>query len=135
VDTHRLGAGSKLPQNIVGLIGVANGVEGDLRTGLPFQMVEIHDPLRMLTIIEQTPQVVQQTLDDNPGTKQWYSNNWMNLAVIDPHTGNFFWYDYAADQLQPLQDSLPEIKSITWQQLEPLFSQSRENLPVMYINH
>ncbi len=132
VDTHRLGAGSKLPQNVVGLIGVANGVEGDLRPGLPFQMVEIHDPLRMLTIIEQTPKVVAQTLQNNPATKQWFSNNWMNLAVLDPFDGNFYRYDYEQDDFVPLDITDEQITETG--NLFSVLKSSRDNLPVMYVS-
>jgi uncharacterized protein YbcC (UPF0753/DUF2309 family) len=39
VDNQKLGAGTKLPHNVMGLFGVANGTDGDLRTGLPSQMI------------------------------------------------------------------------------------------------
>lgn len=130
VDNHRLGAGSKLPQNIVGLIGVANGVEGDLRTGLPYQMVEIHDPLRLMTVIEQQPEVVLQVLNNNPNVKQWYANGWMNLAVLNPTTGEFF--NFKNEEFVPLQMDLNPIDSID--NIEQLYLTSRENLPVSFIN-
>jgi uncharacterized protein len=47
VDNQKLGAGTKLPHNVMGLIGVANGIEGDLRPGLPLQMIEVHDPVKI----------------------------------------------------------------------------------------
>jgi hypothetical protein len=135
VDNHRLGAGSKLPQNVVGLIGVANGVEGDLRTGLPYQMVEIHDPLRMLTIIEQYPDVVKSTLDKNPGSKQWFSNNWMNLVVLNPETGDFYLYDYLQDKFELVHGDLPEVSETAPQDLFSLIKTTRDNLPVILINN
>jgi hypothetical protein len=130
VDNHRLGAGSKLPQNIVGLIGVANGVEGDLRTGLPYQMVEIHDPLRLMTIIEQKPEVVLNVLNNNQNVKQWYANGWMNLAVLDPSIGKFF--IYKNNEFVQLQMELNSIGSIA--NIEQICLTSRENLPVSFIN-
>ena len=33
-----------------------NGHQSDLRTGLPLQMVEIHEPMRLLLIVEATPE-------------------------------------------------------------------------------
>ena len=47
VDNQKLGAGTKLPHNVMGLFGVANGIDGDLRPGLPSQMIEVHDPIRL----------------------------------------------------------------------------------------
>ncbi len=135
VDTHRLGAGSKLPQNVVGLIGVANGVEGDLRTGLPYQMVEIHDPLRMLTIIEQYPDVVKTTLDNNPASKEWFKNNWMNLVVLNPETGEFFLYDYEQDNFKRMECELPDVQETAPAHLFSVMKTTRDNLPVMLIKN
>ncbi len=47
IDNYRLGAGSKLPHNVMGLIGVANGMDGDLRTGLPMQ--KLFNSIQQLT--------------------------------------------------------------------------------------
>lgn len=41
VDSERYGSGTKLPQNVLGLLGIVSGSLGDLRTGLPVQMTEI----------------------------------------------------------------------------------------------
>lgn len=131
VDNHRLGAGSKLPQNIVGLIGISNGVEGDLRTGLPYQMVEIHNPLRLMTIIEQSPEIVMKVLNNNPNVKQWYANSWMNLAVLDPANGKF--YIYKNESFVPFDWDLKPIN--TSDNIEEFISSSRENLPVTLIKN
>lgn len=86
VDNYKLGAGPKLPHNVMGLIGVANGIEGDLRPGLPTQMTEMHDPLRLLMVIEHFPEVVLNTIQKNPATYEWFANQWVNLAIIHPTT-------------------------------------------------
>ena len=62
VDDQKFGSGSKLPHNVVSLIGVTNGVEGDLRTGLPYQMIDVHDPIRLMMIVEHYPEVVLKTI-------------------------------------------------------------------------
>jgi uncharacterized protein YbcC (UPF0753/DUF2309 family) len=84
VDNQQLGSGTKLPHNVMGLIGVANGIDGDLRTGLPSQMIEIHDPLRLLVIVEHNPEVVQKVLKNNPNTLEWFQNSWIHLVVVNP---------------------------------------------------
>ena len=86
MDNDQLGAGSKLPHNIVGLFAVANGIEGDLRTGLPSQMVELHDPVRLLMIVEQSPEVVMKVIDLTPQLQQWLFNGWVNLVAVHPQT-------------------------------------------------
>lgn len=87
VDNQKLGAGSKLPHNVMGLFGVANGIEGDLRPGLPIQMTEVHDPVRLLLIIEQTPHIVLDVIRRSPEVYEWYENEWIHLVAIDPTDG------------------------------------------------
>ena len=89
MDPDKLGAGTKLPHNVMGLIGVANGADGDLRTGLPYQMVEIHDPIRLLMVVEQVPGLVLQLIQANPAIAEWINNYWVHLVVIDPDSGKF----------------------------------------------
>ena len=55
VDPTGYGCGTKLPHNITSLLGVMDGAASDLRTGLPWQMVEIHEPVRLLFVCETTP--------------------------------------------------------------------------------
>lgn len=84
MDNQKLGAGSKLPHNVMGLVGVANGIEGDLRPGLPSQMIEVHDPVRLLLIVEHDPAVVLRTIKKVAATYQWFENEWVHLVVVDP---------------------------------------------------
>ena len=112
VDNYRLGAGSKLPHNVMGLIGVANGMDGDLRPGLPMQMVNIHDPLRLLVTIEHFPQEVLRIMQINPATYKWFLKSWIHLAVIHPETkalflfknGEFVDYQPLAAEIKKLED-------------------------------
>lgn len=84
VDNEQLGAGSKLPHNVMGLLGVANGVDGDLRTGLPSQMIELHDPYRLLVVVEQKPELVVDAISRNAQTYEWFANEWVRLVCFDP---------------------------------------------------
>jgi uncharacterized protein YbcC (UPF0753/DUF2309 family) len=90
VDNENLGAGSKLPHNVMGLFGVVNGIDGDLRTGLPKQMINIHKPLRLMALVEQKPSLVLQVLNQAPATAEWFINEWVWLMVKDPETGHLF---------------------------------------------
>jgi len=93
VSPDQMGAGSKLPHNVNGLLGVSNGVEGDLRTGLPAQMVEIHDALRLMMIVQQTPEILQEILKNDPVLLEWFQNEWMHLMLIHPETGQFYYFN------------------------------------------
>lgn len=126
VDNQKLGAGSKLPQNIFGLYGVANGVKGDLRPGLPWQMIDIHDPIRLMTIVEHDPEVVLKVIRSNEILYEWYSNSWIKLAVYNPMKKEIFLYkENTFVQYEPFTRSLPQIVG-----LESLIESEDTALPV-----
>jgi uncharacterized protein YbcC (UPF0753/DUF2309 family) len=50
MSIRRYGCGTKLPHNVTSLLGVMDGAQSDLRTGLPWQMVEIHEPTRLAIV-------------------------------------------------------------------------------------
>lgn len=84
IDNSMYGAGTKLPHNVVGLLGVANGVEGDLRTGLPSQMIEVHEPARLLIALEQTTEIADLALTQIGALREWIDNQWVRVAAINP---------------------------------------------------
>lgn len=86
VDNQKLGAGTKLPHNVMGLFGVANGIDGDLRPGLPSQMIEVHEPIRLLMVVEHYPNVVLEMIRKSPETYEWFRNEWVHLVAIHPET-------------------------------------------------
>ncbi|MDP1563610.1 MAG: DUF2309 domain-containing protein [Pirellulaceae bacterium] len=86
VDTDRFGCGSKLPHNVTSLLGVMDGAASDLRTGLSEQMVEIHQPIRLLFVIECEPDSLLRVINANPQTAQMVGNGWVNLAALSPET-------------------------------------------------
>ena len=111
VDNLKLGAGSKLPHNVMGLIGVANGIDGDLRPGLPSQMIELHDPVRILVVVEHFPEVVKYAISKNPATYEWFYNEWVNLIALHPESKQLFRFVKGNFELyKPVEINLPEIE-------------------------
>ena len=88
VDNETFGCGTKLPHNVTGLIGVMNGHQSDLRTGLPLQMVEIHEPMRLLLIVEATPASLLRVASRQPEVAELVVNAWVQLVSLDPATGD-----------------------------------------------
>jgi uncharacterized protein YbcC (UPF0753/DUF2309 family) len=129
VDNQRLGAGSKLPHNVMGLIGVANGIDGDLRPGLPSQMIEVHDPLRLMIIVEQEPEIVLSVIQRVYETYEWFINDWIQLVAISPSTKEFYRFEGGHFEKQPLQTKKIPVN----RDLEKTFMEENENLPVMLI--
>jgi uncharacterized protein YbcC (UPF0753/DUF2309 family) len=110
VDNPGFGCGTKLPHNVASLLGVMEGPTSDLRTGLPWQMVEIHEPVRSLFVIETTPESMQNILDANPAIRVLIANRWVQLAVLDPGSGRLHRYHDGRFLLyQPESSELPSV--------------------------
>jgi uncharacterized protein len=92
VDPTGYGCGTKLPHNITSLVGVMDGAASDLRPGLPWQMVEIHEPVRLLFVIEATPETLLRIIEDNEGIAQLVRGDWVQLAVFDSETSHVHRY-------------------------------------------
>lgn len=122
MDNHKLGAGTKVPHNVMGLIGVANGSDGDLLPGLPLQMIEVHDPVRLLLIVEHFPEVVLKTIKDVPEMYEWFINDWVHLVAMNPETQRFYYFKEGTfSEYVPLNNY---IKKIT--DLDALIESSKE---------
>ncbi|MFM6934423.1 MAG: YbcC family protein [Flavobacteriales bacterium] len=130
VDNQKLGAGTKLPHNVMGLIGVANGIDGDFRTGLPSQMIEVHDPMRLLVIVEHLPQVVLKTIQTNPATYEWFQNSWVNLVVFHPQEKQF--YVFENGDFKPYQVPIEPLVHV--EDVMKFVTNEFENLPVVELN-
>ena len=131
VDNPKLGAGTKLPHNVMGLFGVANGIDGDLRPGLPLQMVEAHDPIRQMVVVEHYPEIVLEVLKKLP-TYEWYYNQWMHSSALHPDTRDIYIFKEGYFYLyQTIQKNIETIADIT-----PIIEQSKglENIPVYLIS-
>ena len=112
VDSPGWGSGSKLPHNITGLLGVMDGAQSDLRTGLPWQMVEIHEPLRLLFVVEASQDAVLGVMRSNPAVRAAVANRWVQLAVMDPATGAIALYrEGAFEPHRPAVAALPAAAS------------------------
>lgn len=92
VDATGYGCGTKLPHNITSLLGVMDGAASDFRPGLPWQMIEIHEPVRLLFIIETTPDAMRAIINDNAGIRQLCEQGWVQLATLDPESSEIHLY-------------------------------------------
>lgn len=116
IDPEGFGCGTKLPHNITSLVGVMDGAASDLRTGLPWQMTEIHEPVRLLIVCESTAAIVLRMLNRNPAMMQLTANGWVKLAVLDPDSQAIkLFRDGAFHDYIPQSTELPQtIGSIAW---------------------
>ncbi|MGJ0484558.1 MAG: DUF2309 domain-containing protein [Methylomicrobium sp.] len=92
VDNDRFGCGTKVPHNVTGLFGVMEGASSDLRTGLPSQMIEIHEPMRLQVIVETKTEVLERIYQRQASLRELIANGWIHLNSIDPDTGEIFMF-------------------------------------------
>lgn len=90
VNNERFGCGSKVPHNVTGFFGVMEGASSDLRTGLPQQMVEIHEPMRLQIVVEAKTSVLEQIYHRQESIRELVAGGWVHLSVKDPDTGEIF---------------------------------------------
>ena len=138
VDNIKMGAGTKLPHNVMGLFGVANSSDGDLRPGLPWQMIEVHDPVRLLVIVEHRPEIVLKSIQSSPEVFEWYNNEWVHIVALHPeektfyyfHNGSFRKYLPITNKLESIDDMLAFIESAKEMETNHITDATKENLPV-----
>lgn len=112
VDSEGWACGSKLPHNVSSLLGVMDGAASDLRSGLPIQGVELHEPLRLLFIIESTPEAMLKIMAENPTIGRILGNAWGQLAVLDPDSPKIQVFRNGRFELyQPTSSELPHAAS------------------------
>lgn len=95
IDNQKYGAGTKLPHNVTSLLGLMTGYCSDLRTGLPAQMVEIHEPVRLLLVLEQAPEKVQELMAAEPELAKVINNRWVTVMAYASDRNQLYYYDTA----------------------------------------
>jgi len=142
VDNIKMGAGTKLPHNVMGLFGVANSSDGDLRPGLPWQMIEVHDPVRLLVIVEHRPEIVLKAIQSTPEVFEWYKNEWVHIVALHPDencfyyfkNGSFHPYHPVAASLQSIDDMEAFIENAMEMETNHITHATKENLAVHLLN-
>jgi len=116
VNNERLGCGTKIPHNVTGLFGVMEGTGSDLRTGLPLQMVEIHEAMRLQIVVEAKTDVLERIYGRQESLRELIGGGWVHLSAKDPDSGDIFVFRrgsgflpwQAADESLPLRDNSPD---------------------------
>jgi uncharacterized protein YbcC (UPF0753/DUF2309 family) len=142
VDNYKLGAGTKLPHNVMGLFGVANSSDGDLRPGLPWQMIEVHDPVRLLIVVEHFPEIVLRTVQSTPEMYEWFINEWVHLVAVNPETNELFYFKEGAfvpyhpltNQIHFFKDVHHLLEDAKGMESNHIAHATQENLPIYFYN-
>jgi uncharacterized protein YbcC (UPF0753/DUF2309 family) len=89
VNPDGYGSGTKVPHNVVGMVGVMPGAQGDLATGLPRQMTEVHEAMRLQLIVDAPLAVLGEIYGRQPGIQELLNGQWVHLIAHDPATCTF----------------------------------------------
>lgn len=131
VDNERYGCGTKTMHNVAGFFGVMEGASSDLRTGLPRQMIEIHEAMRLLVVVEHKIEVITQIYKRQPPLQELIGGGWLIVAAKDPDSPALHLFDPAKGWL-PWQGSDAEVptrnRSAEW------FAGVRDPLPPALLN-
>jgi uncharacterized protein YbcC (UPF0753/DUF2309 family) len=105
-----------LPHNITSMLGVMDGAASDLRTGLPWQGVEIHEPMRLLFVIEAVPEAIEMIMRRNETVRQILQNGWVQLCLLNPQSNQLLLYhDRRFEEWHAQPGDLPQVaSSIDW---------------------
>ncbi|WP_373650030.1 DUF2309 domain-containing protein [Schlesneria sp. DSM 10557] len=116
IDPAGWGSGTKLPHNVTSLLGVMDGALSDLRPGLPWQGVEIHEPVRLLMIIETTPDGIRRIMERSETVRNIIQNGWVQLALLDPDSNQILVFrEDEFHRYQPTNTDLPQaMTSADW---------------------
>lgn len=93
VNNDRFGCGTKVPHNVVGFFAIMEGTSSDLRTGLPRQMIEIHEAVRLLVLIEAKTEVVEKIYERQAGLRELIGGGWILVATKDPESEAIFFFE------------------------------------------
>ncbi|MDD2761058.1 MAG: DUF2309 domain-containing protein [Methylomonas sp.] len=112
VNNDGLGCGTKIPHNVTGLFGVMEGAGSDLRTGLPLQMVEIHEAMRLQIVVEAKTATMAKIYDRQPALRELIGGGWVHVCAMDPEDGRLFVFQRGEGFVpwQP-QDGEPPLRS------------------------
>jgi hypothetical protein len=90
-------------------------------------MIEMHDPIRLLMIVEHYPEIVLDVIQREAATFEWFKNNWINLIAVHPETKQLFYFDNGIFELyQTIGEPLKKIKN-----LEDFYPTTDDNLEIM----
>ena len=86
VEPELFGGGDKTLHNVSGAKTIVQGGGGDLRIGLPWQSLAvgedlIHEPLRLLALIEAPRERIERIIADNTILQEMFGGGWVSVAA------------------------------------------------------
>jgi uncharacterized protein YbcC (UPF0753/DUF2309 family) len=70
-----------------------DGASSDLRTGLPQQMIEIHEAMRLQLLVEAKNTVLEQIYERQDSLRELIAGGWLHLSTKDPDNGEIYMFE------------------------------------------
>jgi uncharacterized protein YbcC (UPF0753/DUF2309 family) len=93
VNNDNFGCGSKVPHNLIGFFAVMEGTSSDLRTGLPQQMIEIHEAMRLQLLVEAKTSVLEAIYARQESLRELIAGGWLHLSAKDPDSSDIYVFE------------------------------------------
>ncbi len=126
MDNEVYGCGTKLPHNVTSLVGVMNGYQSDLLMGLPWQMVEIHDPYRLMLLVVSTKEKMEKLITEIESLNKLVKNSWIHIAIYDPEKRQLL--RFVRNQFLPFQTDFSN--AVFFEDSLSPFKETRESCPM-----
>ena len=69
-------------------------------------MIEVHDPVRLLVIVEHKPDIVLKAIQSSPEVFEWYKNEWVHIVALHPEEKQFYYFRNGAfEKYQPITNA------------------------------
>ncbi|MBL7942794.1 MAG: DUF2309 family protein, partial [Flavobacteriales bacterium] len=106
------------------------------------QMIEVHDPVRLLVIVEHLPEIVLEAISASPEVYQWYGNHWVHIMAFHPAEHRFYYFSggtfkpYANNNVRvpAMKDPEAHFESSKKMPSNHIADATFENLSVHFIN-
>jgi hypothetical protein len=79
-------------------------------------MTEVHEPMRLLAVVEASVETVEGIMEKNAEVDELIRNEWVRLVSVDPDTGVFCRFERGRGfvAFKPEKRALPRVSS--WQE-------------------
>ncbi len=94
-------------------------------------MIEVHNPVRLLMIVEQFPEVLLNVIQQSAETYEWFIHEWVILIAVNPETGQQYRFKRGAfEKYTASGNNIPEVSDF-----HSLIESTDEDIPVHLFQH
>ena len=107
-------------------------------------MIEVHDPVRLLVIVEHKPEIVLKAIQSSPEVFEWYNNEWVHIVALHPEHQQFYYFKNgtfvkyepitAAGEIKTIHNMEKFIEGAKEMETNHIVHATEENLPVYMLD-